>query len=78
MYSFLTYNIQPRLKMNITVGSTSIHKLDAVRQACEKLKLEVIINGVKAPSGQNEQPVGFEENLCWRSHSRYCCEIPIS
>ncbi len=49
--------------MNITLGSASTHKLDAVRQACERLGLEAIVSGVKTSSGQNEQPVGFDETL---------------
>jgi len=49
--------------MNITLGSTSTHKLEAVRQACRKLGLEAIVSGVKTSSGQNEQPVGFDETF---------------
>jgi inosine/xanthosine triphosphatase len=49
--------------MNITVGSTSAHKLEAVRQACQTLGLQAVVSGVKTSSGQNEQPVGFEETL---------------
>jgi len=49
--------------MKITLSSTSIHKLNALRQACEALELKVEIDCVKTLSGQNEQPVGFEETF---------------
>ncbi len=49
--------------MNITLGSTSTHKLDAVHQACQKLGLGAVVSGVKTSSGQNEQPVGFDETF---------------
>ena len=49
--------------MDIIIGSTSTHKLDAVRQACQKLGLEAVVSGVKTSSGQNEQPVGFDETF---------------
>ena len=45
----------------IIIGSTSIHKINAVRNACEILKLNADISGMKTDSGQNEQPIGFEE-----------------
>lgn len=47
--------------MKIVLGSTNVHKLDAVRLACEKICVKAEISGVKALSGQNEQPVGFKE-----------------
>jgi len=49
--------------MNIILGSTSTHKLDAVRQACQKIGLVVSVSGIKTSSGVNEQPVGFEETF---------------
>ena len=49
--------------MHLVLGSTSSHKLDAVRQACHSLGLQVTIEGIKAASGQNEQPVGFKETF---------------
>ncbi len=49
--------------MNITLGSTSSHKLEAVRKACQRLGVEAVVSGVKTSSGQNEQPVGFEETF---------------
>lgn len=55
--------------MRLTLGSTSAHKLDALRQACSILGHDaVVINGTKTSSGQNEQPVGFDEthNGAWR------------
>lgn len=49
--------------MKITLGSTSLHKLNALRQACEALELKAEIDCVKTSSGQKEQPVGFEETF---------------
>ena len=48
------------MTLKITVGSTSQHKLGAVRNACETLGLDAIIVGVAAASGQDDQPVGLE------------------
>lgn len=48
-------------KLLIHVGSTSEHKIGAVRAACEELCLHVEIVGFPAPSGVNEQPYGIEE-----------------
>lgn len=45
----------------IVIGSTSVHKIDAVRQACEKLGIDAVVSGFKTASDQNEQPVGFDE-----------------
>lgn len=45
-----------RNKIKIVLGSTSMHKLEAVRKACERLGIEADISGVKTSSGQNEQP----------------------
>lgn len=47
--------------MDIVVGSTSEHKLGAVKQACVRLGRAVGVSGTKTASGQNEQPVGLEE-----------------
>ncbi len=49
--------------INITLGSTSSHKIDAVHQACQRLCLKVNLRGVKTQSGQNEQPVGPNETF---------------
>jgi hypothetical protein len=49
--------------MKITLGSMSTHKLNAVRQACQELGLDAVVLGVKTQSGQNEQPVGFDETF---------------
>lgn len=49
--------------MNITLGSTSTHKLDAVRQTCQKLGLRAVVSGAKTSSGQNDQPIGFDETF---------------
>ncbi len=45
----------------IVLGTTSIHKIEAAKDACALLGLDVDVSGVKAASGQNEQPIGFEE-----------------
>jgi len=45
------------------LGSTSVHKLEAVRSACVKLGIDAVVSAVGVDSGQNEQPVGFEETL---------------
>ncbi|NCS99670.1 DUF84 family protein [Candidatus Parcubacteria bacterium] len=48
--------------MYIILGSQSNLKLKALNAACVRLNFEEFqIHGVSAPSGQNEQPVGFEE-----------------
>lgn len=52
-----------RDKINIVLGSTSSHKLDAVRKACERLGITASVSGVKTSSGQNAQPLGFEETF---------------
>jgi non-canonical (house-cleaning) NTP pyrophosphatase len=49
--------------MKITLGSMSTHKLNAVRQACRELGFDFVVSGVKTSSGQNEQPVGFDETF---------------
>ncbi len=49
--------------MKIIIGSTSIHKINAVRQACQELGIKANIKNVYAPSGQNAQPVGFDETF---------------
>jgi len=54
-------NKNPRTKISIVLGSTSVHKLDAVRKACEKLGMKASVSGIKTTSGQNEQPFGFRE-----------------
>lgn len=48
-------------KLLIHVGSTSAHKIAAVRRACEELGLDAEIVGLKATSGVNEQPEGLAE-----------------
>jgi len=48
-------------EINIALGSTSQHKIEAVKQACQQLGLMASVVGVKAASGQNEQPVGLNE-----------------
>ncbi|MEK7172586.1 MAG: DUF84 family protein, partial [Patescibacteria group bacterium] len=48
-------------QIKIVLGSTSSHKITAVEQACQQLGIEAIVSGVKAASGQNEQPVGLSE-----------------
>jgi non-canonical (house-cleaning) NTP pyrophosphatase len=49
--------------MRIVLGSISTQKLDALSIACDRMKMgsSTEIRGMDAPSGQNAQPVGFEE-----------------
>lgn len=49
--------------IRVVLGSTSPHKLNAVRNACERLGIRASVSGVETSSGQNEQPVGFEETF---------------
>lgn len=49
--------------MHVVLGSTSAHKLSAVKQACQQVGLQAKVEGIKAASGQNEQPVGFQETF---------------
>lgn len=49
--------------MNIVVGSTSPHKLDAVRLACGRLEMAATIRGVRAVSTVPEQPFGLDQIL---------------
>lgn len=47
---------------SIAIGSTSDHKIGATNLACKRLGLDkVVICPTKTFSGQNEQPVGFEQ-----------------
>lgn len=50
-------------KIKVVLGSTNAYKLDAVRKACERLGMKASVSGVKTSSGQNAQPVGFEETF---------------
>lgn len=45
----------------VIVGSTSEHKIEAVKEALLRLGVEAEVVGVKTESGVNEQPVGFKE-----------------
>ena len=47
----------------IIVGTKSIHKIEAVKQALKIVGVEAEVTGAKTYSGQNEQPVGFEETF---------------
>lgn len=49
--------------IRIALGSTSPIKMAAVREACLQIGYSVELNGRDVDSGQNEQPVGFEEIL---------------
>lgn len=49
---------------HMIVGSMSRHKLEAVRRACDRIgMMSVIVSGMRTDSGQNEQPVGFDETF---------------
>lgn len=54
---------QSNKEINILLGSESLHKLDAVRKACERLGMKASVSGIKASSGQNAQPIGYEETF---------------
>ena len=56
-------NKNPRNKIGIVLGSTSVHKLDSVRKACKRLGMKASVSGIKTTSGQNEQPFGFKETF---------------
>lgn len=49
-------------KQLVYVGSTSVHKLKAVRDALAELGIEADVIGVKTSSGVNEQPIKTPEN----------------
>ncbi len=44
----------------IVLGTTSRHKIDAVREACKKADIVAEVFGSSAESFQNEQPVGYD------------------
>lgn len=50
-------------ELKVLVGSTSGHKLDAVRETFKEVYpgTQITVKGVEAISGVNEQPVGLEE-----------------
>lgn len=49
---------------HMIVGSMSRHKLEAVRRACSRIGMRsAIVSGMRTDSGQNEQPVGFDETF---------------
>ncbi len=50
-------------RLKIKLGSTSAQKFKAVEIGCKYLSLDFTIEKVNAPSGQNEQPVGFDETF---------------
>lgn len=58
--------------MRVIVGSTSTHKLEAVRKAFAELDIVAEVSGVKAPSGVNEQPEkAAERDEIWEgAHNR--------
>lgn len=49
--------------LNVVVGSTSRHKLDAIRNACAELGIDADVLGVRTISGQHEQPSGLDETI---------------
>ncbi len=50
-----------KFEVGLVLGSTSVHKIDAVKEACAKIGIKVEIKGVSAKSEINEQPYGLEE-----------------
>lgn len=50
--------------MRIAVASTSVHKVQAAKDACAHVFADdIVAEGFKAQSGVNEQPYGLEETL---------------
>lgn len=51
--------------MKIFVGSTSIHKIDAIKEVLREMfsKKNFIVEGVKVASEINEQPIGNKETI---------------
>lgn len=49
--------------ITIAVGSTSVHKVNAVKRACAALGIEAEVVGVSATSRVNEQPCGWDETV---------------
>jgi non-canonical (house-cleaning) NTP pyrophosphatase len=47
--------------LKVVVGSTSEHKLRAVREALDELSIKAEVTGAAVPSGVNEQPVKTAE-----------------
>lgn len=45
----------------VIVGSTSAHKIEAVKEALLRLGVEAEVMGVETRSTVNEQPMGFEQ-----------------
>lgn len=52
------------MKIKVIVGSTSKHKIEAVRDACRMLGIYAHVDGCAARSGVNEQPFGLIETRC--------------
>ena len=61
--------------MNIVVGSTSPRKLEAVRQACNRLEIAATIRGVAIASTVPEQPFGLDQIL-YGARSRSLADEP--
>ncbi len=47
--------------LNVLVGSTNSHELEAVGMACRNIGINAIVTGIATQSGQNEQPYGLDE-----------------
>jgi len=45
----------------LMLGSTSVHKLEALKDACSRIGLDIDINSSSAESEVNAQPYGFDE-----------------
>ncbi len=61
--------------VRITVASTSAHKIVAVRRAAERLfeAGSASVEGIEAPSGVAEQPIGLAETLAGAQGRLACC-----
>jgi non-canonical (house-cleaning) NTP pyrophosphatase len=51
----------------IILGSTSKHKIEAVRRACMEVDFLAEVFGIVTESGQNAQPVGYDETYAGAS-----------
>ena len=50
-----------RFEHGVQLGSTSAHKLGALKEACDRLGIKVEVKTFSAESEVNAQPFGFDE-----------------
>ena len=61
MGEYINTPVETEPKFKLHLGSTSTHKLEALKEACIKIGKEVEINFSSAESEINAQPYGFDE-----------------